>query len=143
MSWGEPDGEAAIYGMTDQPAVSLAELARSWNYPAKMTIKGSAFTSEDYDYTQRAYVIKASKTAKSLKLKFAASRHSPLFNLALVVKDWGPSKVTLMINEQQIARGKDFRYGIEYDVEGNPSFITWMKIRAKQDTEISLNAHEY
>lgn len=142
LSWGEPDGDAAIYGMTDQPAVSLAELARSWNYPAKITFKGSAFTSEGYDYTQRAYIIKAAKEAKSLTLKFTASRRSPLFNLALVVKDWGPSKVTLMINDQQIARGKAFRYGIEYDVEGNPSFITWMKIRAKQDTEISLRAHE-
>ena len=142
LSWGDPGGEAALYGMTDQPAVSLAELARSWNYPAKMTIKGSAFTSEGYDYTQRAYIIKAAKAAKALKLKFAAIRHSPLFNLALVVKDWGPSKVTLMINDQCIEPGKDFRYDIEYDVEGNPSFITWMKIRAKQNTEISLIAHE-
>ena len=143
LSWGDPGGEAALYGMTDQPAVSLAELARSWNYPASMTIKGSAFTNEGYDYTQRAYIIKAAEAAKSLKLKFTASRRSPLFNLALVVKDWGPSKVTLMINDQQIARGKDFRYGIEYDVEGNPSLITWMKIRSKQNTEISLSAHDY
>jgi len=44
---------------------------------------------------------------------------------------------------RRIACGKTFRYGIEYDVEGNPSFVTWMKIQAKQNIEISLNAHQY
>jgi len=142
LSWGDPGGSAALYGMTDQSAVSLAALARSWNEPAKLTTQGSAFTSAGYDYTQRAYVLEARKEAKSLNIEFAASPRSPLFNLALVVKGWGPSKLRLKLNERDIARGKAFRYDVEYDVEGNPSLIAWIKTKARKETTISLTVVE-
>jgi hypothetical protein len=33
LVWGRPRGGAAIYGLTNKPAVSLLPLARSWNNP--------------------------------------------------------------------------------------------------------------
>ncbi|UCD53241.1 MAG: LamG domain-containing protein [Phycisphaerales bacterium] len=141
LSWADPDGDVALYGMTDQPAEFLVDLARSWNYPAELEIEGSAFASEGYDHAQRAYVLRAEEETTSVRLKFAASARSPLFNLALVVKRWGPQSVALTVDGRPVPRGKVFRYGVEYDVEGNPSFVAWMKIRAEGDTEISLDAH--
>jgi hypothetical protein len=65
-----------------------------------------------------------------------------LFNLALVVKNWGPRSIALTVNGRRVPRGNAFRYGIEYDVEGSPSLIAWVKIRAKENTEMSLHANE-
>ena len=125
--------------MTDKPAVSLVDLARSWNYPAEMKVAGSAYRSEGYDYTQRAYILKTKKQGAKLDLEFAASKDRPLFNLALVVKKWGSDDAALKINGRGVPRGKDFRFGIEYDVEGNADLIVWIKKQAKKTTRISLS----
>jgi hypothetical protein len=138
LSWGDPNGEAALYGMTDQPAESLADLARSWNYPPEMSLSGSAYENKGYDYTQRAYIVETRKPGSRLDLMFDASEESPLCNLALVVNNWDESGAALQIGGEDVPRGKDFRYGIEYDVEGNAHLIVWIKRKAKQPTKISL-----
>jgi hypothetical protein len=138
LSWGDPAGEAAIYGMTDKSAESLVDLARSWNRPPKMKVSGSAYQNDGYDYTQRAYLLKAERQGATLDLEFAASKEKPLVNLALVVDNWGPNDPALKINGRKVAGGKGFRFGIEYDVEGNTKLIVWLKIKAEGKTKISL-----
>jgi hypothetical protein len=98
LSWGDPGGDAAIYGMTNKPAVSLVDLARSWNYPPEMKVGGGAI-SEGYDYSQRAYVLNAEDGAGELQMEFAANEKSPLFNLVLVVNNWSESDVLLKSRE--------------------------------------------
>ena len=44
-----------LYGLTAQPAHALAELARSWNFPADLTLSGEDFPDQGYDNNQRAY----------------------------------------------------------------------------------------
>ena len=73
-----------------------------------------------------------------LELEFAASERSPLVNLALVVDNFGDSDVALRVDGREVPRGKDFRYGIEYDVEGNARLIVFIKKEAKKTTTISL-----
>jgi len=53
---------------------------------------------------------------------------------------WGPDDAALKINGRKVPRGKDFRFGIEYDVEGNANLIVWVKIKAKEETKISLTS---
>ena len=79
------------------------------------------------------------KQGAGLELEFAASKDRPLVNLALVVKNWGPDDAALKINGRKVPRGKDFRFGIEYDVEGNADLIVWIKKQAKKTTRISLS----
>jgi len=74
LSWGDPGGEAAIYGMTDKSAESLVALARSWNRPPKIKVSGSAYQNDGYDYTQRAYLLKAKRQGAKLDAEFAASK---------------------------------------------------------------------
>jgi len=144
LSWGDPGGDAAIYGMTDQPAESLVALARSWNRPPEMEITGSAYEpvgyedDEAYDYTQRAYTLDTKRQGAPLELIFNASDRSPLANLALVVNNFGDSEVALKVDGLEVPRGKNFRYGVEYDVEGNAHLIVFIKKRAKKTTSISL-----
>jgi hypothetical protein len=146
LGWGISggDNDAALYGMTDQPAKTLATLARSWNRPPKMTVRGSAYRpvgykdDEAYDYSQRAYTLTAEEQGAPLELDFAASDRSPLVNLALVVNNFGDSEVALQVNGHDVPRGKDFRYGIEYDVEGNANLVVFIKKRATRKTSVVL-----
>ena len=138
ISWGDPNGDAALYGMTDQDPASLVELAKSWNRPPSMNLIGDGFTSRGYDYTERAYVLDTKDQEASIELEFDASDHNPLYNLALVVNNWGGQELALRLNEKDIASGKDFRTGIEYDVEGNMKLVIWIKHKAKNSTRVTL-----
>jgi len=138
LSWGDPNGEAALYGMTDKDPQTLVTLAKSWNRPPAMKISGSETKNEGYDYTQRAYIIDAQNRNAPLELEFDAGKDSPLFNLALVVKNWGGGDVGLELDGIKMSRGKSFRYGLEYDVEGNKKLIVWMKIKADKPLFVKL-----
>jgi hypothetical protein len=139
LSWGNPAGNAAIYGMTNKPAESLVALARSWNYPPEMNAS-SGVKSGGYDYTQRAYVLKANNNVTKFDLEFAATEESPLANLVIVVNNWGTTNVSMKLNGEDVPRGKDFRYGIEYDVEGNGKLIVFAKVKATKTTAVSISS---
>jgi len=141
LSWGDPGGEAAMYGMTYKPAESLVNLARSWNYPPELNVTGDA-ESQGYDYTQRAYILNAEEEGSRLDLEFEASDEEPLCNLALVVNNWGDSDAALKLNGKNVPRGKDFRYGIEYDIEGNGNLIVFLKVKSKGTTKVTLSAED-
>jgi len=138
LSWGDPGGEAAIYGMTNKPAKSLVDLARSWNYPPKMDVEGDAYESEGYDYTQRAYVLEAESKGEPLELTFEASEESPLCSIPLVVHNWGGSDAELKVDGREVPCGRDFRYGIEYDLEGDGNLIVWIDKDSEKETEVEL-----
>jgi hypothetical protein len=139
ISWGDPNGDAALYGMTNQDPASLVDLAKSWNRPPEMKVHGDGFTNKGYDYTERAYILDTKDQEATIELEFNASQKNPLYNLALVVNNWGGQEVALSINEKNIAKGKDFRTGIEYDVEGNMKLVVWIKHKAKYKTRLSIS----
>jgi hypothetical protein len=141
LSWGDPNGDAALYGMTDQPVETLVALARSWNEPPQMQITGGDYEVEGYDYTQRAYMIQTEEESAPLQITLLASADSPLVNPAFVVKAWGGQEVSLRMDGQPVNRGKDFRYGIEYDVDGNVNLVVWLKLKSEQPVELSLRPH--
>ncbi|MGI9568760.1 MAG: hypothetical protein ACR2PH_03250, partial [Desulfobulbia bacterium] len=139
ISWGDPNGDAALYGMTNQDPVELVDLAKSWNRPPEMKLIGDGFINRGYDYTERAYILDTENQEASIKLEFDALDNQPLYNLALVVNNWGGGEVSLQLNEKDIKKGKDFRTGIEYDVEGNMKLIVWIRHRASNKTRITLS----
>jgi hypothetical protein len=138
LSWGDPAGDAALYGMTDQAPESLAFLARSWNYPPEMEISGPGYEHGRYDYTQRAYLVKCHDSGRPLQLEIAASEASPLHNLVLIVDNWRERDVSLRLDGTTIPRGKAFRYGIEYDVEGKSQLIIFIKHDSIERTRVEL-----
>jgi hypothetical protein len=138
LSWGDPGGEAALYGMTNREPATLVDLAKSWNKPPKMRLKGEFYKNLGYDYTQRAYIIDAQNQGATIELEFDAKEDNPLYNLALVIYNWGGKEVSLKLNEKEIEKGSSFRTGFEYDVEGNMSLIIWIKHKSKDKTSVVL-----
>ena len=103
-------------GMTDQSAVSLVGLAKSWlQAPALETV--SDCRAAGYDQSQRAYVLSA--TGPSPSFRIAASAERPIVNLCFVVKNWNcGDKATLEIDSRPQAEGPRFRQGIVRDPNG-------------------------
>jgi len=139
LVWGRPKGGAALYGLTDKPAVSLLPLAKSWNNPPELTVAGDKFVSEGYDYKQRAYVINCREPANTLKFELAGSDDSPVVNPAFVVKGWGDGSAALNINGRQVKRGDNFRYGHRHTLEGT-DLIVWLKTESTKAIKVSVIA---
>jgi len=139
LVWGRPKGGAALYGLTNRPAVSLLPLAKSWISPAKLTVAGDDFVGEGYDYKQRAYVINCSKPANSLKFELAGSEDSPVVNPAVVIKNWGERPARLKVNGRQVGRGESFRSGHRHTFEGT-DLIVWFKTESTKPIKISVIA---
>jgi len=138
LSWGDPNGDAALYGMTDQAPASLVRLARSWNNPPTLTVISKGVENKGYDYTQRAYILNAGGSKKGIRFNLAGSAESPIVNPVFVIKNWVNSDIYLKINGKAVPRGKDFRYGVEYDVEGVPTMIIWIRCQGEREALIEF-----
>jgi len=130
-----------LNGMTNKDVADLVPLAKSWLDPAELKLEGSAFKSEGYDPTQMAYVLQCKKPGTPLKLKLAADKDSPVVNPAFVIKNWGDSDVQLKINGKQAAQGKNFRSGVQHNLDGT-DLIVWVKTETIKPVKISISASE-
>jgi hypothetical protein len=139
LSWGDPNGDAALYGMTDQDPKTLAALARSWNFPPELKFTSSGTVGGTYDYTQRAYLLEAGGNKENIAFSLAGSQDSPILNPVFVIRNWKGSAASLKINGENISHGKDFRYDVEYDVEGRSTLIAWVRFRAERTAVFEMD----
>jgi hypothetical protein len=119
----------SLYGMTDKPITELAKLARSWAQAPDLVVTGDGFRSTGFDRGERAYQLTrdAATAGKPLECQIRASEESPLVNLALVIQNWGEAAATLQIDGQTVARGKQFRLGHRYLLDG-ATLLVWIKL---------------
>ncbi len=140
LSWGDPNADAALYGMTDKDPATLVALARSWNYPAELTVESTGIKSHGYDFTQRAYLLETGKSAAKISLTLSGSSESPIVNPAFVIRGQADAGYRLTVNGREVLRGKDFRCGVEYDAEGTPTLIVWIKHQSEGKVNIELKS---
>lgn len=116
-------------GMTDLPAASLTNLAKSWlNAPAAVNASGGI--SLGYAQPDRAYRFKYGTAPLSFQID--ASENSPINNLCFEIRNWnsGTDKASLKINGVSQAPGTNFRQGINIDTNGNYTLIIWVRLSA-------------
>ena len=142
LSWGDPNGEAALYGMTNKDPESLVALARSWNYPAELFVSTEGWTNEGYEYRQRAYVLKAKDNVNTIEINMQSNQYSPLHNPCFVLKNWTPNALQLKVDGTEVPEGKDFRYGVEYDINGAPMMVVWIKHSSEKEVNFQLLSNE-
>jgi len=130
----------SLYGMTENPVSKLVPLARSWVYPAQLSVTSSGFSSNGYDKYQRAYVLTRTGAGKSLPLEFglSASEGSPVVNPAFVVKNWGEKKIELEINGKAIEPSNLFRQGLYRRLDGT-DLIIFLKKEIMEPVKIKIS----
>lgn len=137
----EPNAETKILmdGLTTRPIPQLLPLARSWITPPALQVSGEGFRSEGYDPTQRAWVVtKTGGAAGAVTLSFAASEASPLFDPAVVIRNWGDAEARLKLDGKPVAWGKDARVGHVPRLEGT-DLVVWLERQADKPTRVELS----
>jgi hypothetical protein len=128
-----------IQGLTNKPIEELLPLAKSWLQPAELKVEGKTFRSEGYSRSERAYIVSnTSDQTDTLTFELNASESSPVVNPAFVVKNWGDSGVELKVDGRRIKRGKNFRFGHRYSLEGT-DLVIWLKTESTKPIQISLS----
>jgi hypothetical protein len=138
----EHDGPTPFYqkilmeGMLDLIPKALVPLARSWmQAPEIADLKGA---KGEYDQAQRAYVLM--KEADQISLKIDASKKSPIYNLAFVVKNWGDnSAVQVKVDGENLSPGSGFRQGTIRDIDGTATQIIWIERQSSKPVAIEIS----
>jgi hypothetical protein len=126
--------------MTDKPIEELVTVARSWSQPPKIIVQSQGFMSNGYDRSERAYQIECADptSASVLRCQLAANLESPVYNIPMIITDWGDTGATLKINGKSVDQGRDFRVGHRYRLE-HTDLIVWIKLRSTEPVSLELS----
>ena len=116
----------------------LVVLAKSWLRAPEIELKTDAFDDGKYVPHERAYYFtcKGLNSNNPLEFTINASKEHPIMNLALVIRNFD-ADILLKINGEDIPHGKNFRYGIEHDIDEN-KLVVWIKLNTTKPTMIRL-----
>lgn len=136
---GDSETKILMDGLTTKSPAQLIMLARSWLSPPKMEVHSDGYRNDGYDPTQRAYVLRwaGDGTPATLRLTFDASDASPIFDPAIVIKNWGESGAKLKIDGKPVAWGKSFREGYVHRLRGT-DLVVWIQVRSTQSIHVEL-----
>jgi len=128
-----------IMGLTGQPAAKLAILAKSWLHAPDLKVWQGDCSSEGYDPSQRAYVLKCKRPGQpsAMDIELAGVPERPVVNPCLVIHNWGDAEVALQLNGQELPGGKDFRFGHRDSLEGR-DLIVWVKVESTASARMQL-----
>lgn len=117
----------------------LVVLAKSWLRAPEIELKTDAFDDAKYIPHERAYYFTCKALNSNYPLEFTinASKEQPIMNLALVIRNFD-ADILLKINGEDIPRGKNFRYGIEHDLDEN-KVVIWIKLNVSDPTQILIS----
>lgn len=140
---GDSMTKIMLDGLTTKPLADLVQLAKSWLSPPKLEVEGKGFRSVGYDPTQRDFMLARTGEVKasSLHMLFDSSSTSPLYDPAMVVKDWGNAGATLTIDGKPVSRGKDYRCGHLYRL-GGTDLVIWLRMKSSHPVRLLLSANK-
>lgn len=136
LGGADQTGSTILHGFTDQPAASLASLAKSWNRPPDIEEPRNV-ESKGYDRTQRAYVLTA--TARPLSLTLGGSKDSPIHHPCLVISNWdSPAAARVRIDGKEVVTGKAFRQGVVRTPTGGTTLILYFDLQSESPARIEI-----
>lgn len=141
LAWGNPSGDCALYGMTDQRPESLVPVAKAWFSPAKMTLVSPATHGAlkgAYTPQSRAYELELTKeSTDSVEIRLDATPESPVHNPAFVIRNWGEHGMAVSVNGKTLSPGKDLRVGHLTRLDGS-DVVVWLKLTENKNTAVTL-----
>lgn len=127
----------ALCGMTDQPAASLAPLARSWRQAPKAATRSVGFTGGTFSLGEKAYRFVQTANAADLVIDVAASDGSPLVNPAFVIENWTGPQPAVEWNGKKLTQGKDCHSGLLVTPKGS-NLVIWIRTTATKATRVVI-----
>jgi hypothetical protein len=102
-------------------------------------VQSSDYRNDGYDPTQRAYVLTrtAAKATDRISIKFEASDVSPLFNPAIVIRNWGDKTAWLDIDGKSARWGKDCRMGYVHRLNGT-DLVIWIQRQSTRPLDMQV-----
>lgn len=136
-----PDGSVrvrSIMGMTKGSIQSVLPLARSWNSAPEVKAVSDGFISNGYDAYQRAYLFqKKGENGKSLEFTVAASEHSPLVNLPVVIRNWGTGPAKVEVVGKDASFHEKCRIGKVSNLEGD-DLVIWIPVESNAPVSVRI-----
>jgi hypothetical protein len=129
-----------MHGLTEKPAAELALLAKSWLRAPELKLTRGEFTSKGYDQPERAYLLACRKDAKpgTLSVEIAASGDKPMYHPAFIIENWGDMAAAVKVDDRSVQRGKDFRLGHRYGLEGS-DLIIWIQRESVKPVKVEFS----
>jgi hypothetical protein len=126
------------YGFTNKGIESLIPATKYWQYPPVISnVVGGI--SAGFSQEEKAFIFEKAGTDK-LSFALNASEESPLVNPVFVIQNCGWENIEVKINGESISKGKELRIGKEYNTEGKPKIIVWLKINSIGRNNVELNS---
>jgi len=134
-----------LMGLSATPAeadrvAELAQLARSWQYPPEAEAIGSGYSFDGYQAEEKAYHLSIESLGDDpLRIRFSASRESPLVDPCLVIHGWAkdvPFQVS--IGDLTLEPSVNYYCGFEDQPEGGTALVVWIRATSLTSTESGL-----
>jgi hypothetical protein len=128
-----------LYGMTDLKFEDLVSVARGWSTPPEVIVAGDSFESKGFDRRDRSFHLQRVGGAADDALQFEvrATEDSPLFNLPIVVENWGDLGASVALNGKSIAESPNCRIGHRHHIE-SADLIVWLKLSSTEPIAVRL-----
>jgi hypothetical protein len=128
-----------IMGISDNDMAEHILLARYWSNPPEVNDVAVGYNYSGFNKNERAYYFEnKNESIQSLKYKLEANGESPLFNPVIIVKNWYSEKVELLIDDEVIANGKDFKYDL-YRTLGSSDLVIWLRYQTTKSVSLTIN----
>ena len=126
-------------GLTNKSLADLVPLAKSWIVPANLQVTNGAVENGGYDASQRAYILKETKTGHpdTLRLTLQASEASPVSHVALLIQGWGEHGVRLKIDGKAAEPGAKIRTAQLHHLDGT-DLLVWIEQETTHPLPIEL-----
>ncbi|MCL2659009.1 MAG: LamG domain-containing protein [Acidobacteriaceae bacterium] len=133
-----------LNGLTTSSLPELIPLAKSWLTPPPLELQSNSYRSEGYDPAQRAYLISGAKpagegAAAPLRLVFHASETSPLFHMAILIRNWGGNDASLVLDGRPVPWGKEFRKSLVPGLDST-DLLLWIETRSSKPVQVEIRS---
>jgi hypothetical protein len=130
LSWGAPNGNFLMYGMSDKNIETLLPIAKCWNSAPEIA-QSSGCSAPKYIQEERAYFLDVKSRPVSLVIN--ASKASPLVNPAFVLSAWESKQMNITVNGTRLQQGRNCRIGTR-STESGLQLVVWLKTTGQQKT---------
>ncbi len=124
-----------MFGMTNEKIETLIPLAKSWNFAPKA--KSNTSAQPKYDLYSRAYELSLVDDNSSVELTFEALKESPLYNCAIVIKNFDATAPKVFVDGKELVRGKDFYFSRADEIDSSKS-VFFLRIKSEKSTVIKI-----